>query len=115
MNNNNYTFAEQLSEYNLTPLQYLDIAKYIAEKRGYDPERLTLSTDNKHKLEYDCIRFGAVGYKDKIIYSWLEHNNELPEGTAIKKGTNYRKRAERVMLRTNNKFSPASLAWSIIW
>ena len=109
-------FEKQLKFfYNLNPSIYLDYAKLIAKKKGYDPNKLTLATDDKHKLNYDGVLFGAVGYKDKLIYSWLEYHNIIPKGTTLTKSTNYRKRAEKVMMRSNNKFSASSLSFNIIW
>ena len=108
-------FESYLEKINLTPEKYLEFARFIAEHRGYNPDDLELCNDGIHKLEYDGVKFGRVGYNDKIIYSWLEHNNEIPEGTAKLKYTNYRKRAKSIMEKTNNKYSPASLSYFIIW
>lgn len=110
-----YKFANQLEGYNLTPSQYLDIVKHVAKQRGYNPKKLNLSYDNIHKLDYDGVKFGRVGYKDKIIYSWLEHIGDIPEGTTRTKYQNYRKRAVKVMKETNNKYSPSSLSYYLIW
>ena len=52
---------------------------------------------------------------DKILYTWLEFNNKIEEGTTKKKYTNYRKRAYMVMKKTNNKYSPSSLSYYILW
>ncbi len=95
--------------------EYLDLVKFIAHNRDYDPRLLKISDDGIHKLEYNNIPFGRVGYNDKIIYGWLEHNGELPEGTMKKKYINYRKRARKVMQETNNKYSPASLSYYLLW
>lgn len=111
----NNKFEEQLNKINLTTKKYLKLVKFVAKNRGYNPELLKISNDGIHKLEYDNIPFGRVGYNDKIIYAWLEHNKQIPEGTMIKKYTNYRKRAKKVMEETNNKFSPASLSFYLIW
>jgi hypothetical protein len=91
------------------------MARFVANKRGYDGNKLSISNDGIHKLNYDGVKFGRIGYNDKIIYTWLEHNNKIPEGTAKLKYTNYRKRAEKVMKETNNKFSPSSLSYYILW
>lgn len=108
-------FENQLNEYNLNTTIYLNVAKIIAKKRGYDPKKLSLANDNIHKLDYDGVKFGRVGYKDKLIYAWLESNGLVPQGTMRQKYTNYRKRAKEVMKNTKNKFSPASLSYYIIW
>lgn len=108
-------FKNQLKNINLSVDDYLKMAQFIAKNRGYDPEKLKISTDGIHKLNYDGVNFGRVGYKDHIIYTWLEHNNKLPEGTAKLKKMNYRKRAEKVMKATNNKYSRASCSFYILW
>jgi hypothetical protein len=108
-------FFEQLKEINLTPKKYLDFVKFVAKNRNYNPDLLKFSDDGTHKLEYNNIPFGRVGYNDKIIYSWLEINNKVEQGTAKKKYSNYRKRAKKIMMETNNKFSPASLSFYLLW
>jgi hypothetical protein len=116
-NNNdlNSNIIKQLKGVKLTPKKYLKYARFIAKNRGYNPNLLTISKDGIHKLNYDGVNFGRVGYNDKIIYTWLEHNNEIDEGTTKKKYTNYRNRAYTVMKKTNNKYSPASLSFYILW
>jgi len=108
-------FEKQLNKIGFSIDKYLETAKYVAEKRGYNPNKLTISNDGIHKLNYDGVEFGRVGYNDKIIYAWLELNNKVPKGTTKLKSKNYRLRAEKVMKRTNNKYSPASLAFNFIW
>lgn len=108
-------FKSQLEKINLNPDKYLDFAKFIASHRGYDKNKLQLCNDGIHKLSYDGVKFGRVGYNDKIIYTWLEYNNKVPEGTAKIKYTNYRKRAKKVMEATNNFYSPASMSYNILW
>jgi len=108
-------FNNQLKEVGLDENKYLKIVKKIAEKRGYNPEKLKISNDGLHKLEYNGVRFGRVGYNDKIIYMWMEKQGKVPKGTTIKKYTNYRARAEKVMKATNNKYSPSSLSYYLIW
>ena len=106
---------KQLKGINLNPKKYLKMVKFVAENRGYNPDLIKFSDDGLHKFEYDGVKFGRVGYNDKIIYTWLEHNNILPDGTAEEKYLNYRKRAYNVMKKTNNKYSPASLSYYILW
>jgi len=108
-------FSKFLKGVDLTLNKYLKMARFVAKNRGYDPDLLNISDDGIHKLNYDGVGFGRVGYNDKIIYTWLEHNNKIPEGTAKLKYTNYRKRAIKVMKETNNKFSRASLSYFILW
>ena len=58
---------------------------------------------------------GAIGYNDYPTYMELEKKGKVPKGTTKMKYTNYRRRAEKVMKETNNKFSPASLSYNLIW
>lgn len=113
--NKNNRFKNQLKEYNFDPKLYLQMAKHIAVKNGYDPNKIKFANDGKHKLSYDGVHFGAVSYKDRIIYAWLEINNIVPLGTTTKKQLQYRKRAKMVMEKTNNMNSPASLSYFILW
>lgn len=108
-------FEKQLNKIGFNTEKYLKLAQFVAKKRGYDPEKLTISDDGIHKLDYDGTKFGRVNYNDKLIYTWLELNGKIERGTTKKKFTNYRKRAKKVMEATNNKYSPASLSYYIIW
>ncbi len=105
----NNKFMNQLNKLNIEPSEYLKIARQTAQKAGYNPKLLNFSDNNKKKLVYDNIDFGAVNYNDFIIYKLT--NPEIAE----KKRENYRKRAFKVMQETNNEYSPASLAYMIIW
>ena len=111
----NKIFKNQLEEIDLTPENYLNLVKIVAEHRKYNPDLLKIADDGIHKLEYNNVKFGRVGYNDKIIYSWLEKLKEVPEGTTKKKYINYRKRAREIMKKTKNKYSPASLSFNLIW
>lgn len=111
----NKTFENQLKEIGLTADDYLNLVKIVAKHRNYNPELLKISDDGIHKLEYNNIKFGRVGYNDLIIYTWLEYNKMIPEGTAKLKKINYRKRARAIMIKTKNKYSPASLSYQILW
>jgi hypothetical protein len=113
-------FAKQLESVGISPKEYLDTARAIARKRGYTvmPD---WSDNNKHKLqittpEGHIRRFGAVGYGDYLIWSWLEHKGEVPKGTAQKK--------RHVFNVSHNKikgdwrddlYSPNQLALKILW
>lgn len=111
----NNKFINQLNKINLKPEDYLLFSQELAKHNGYNPDLLKISKDNVHKLEYNNVPFGRVGYNDYIIYSWLEYNNKLPKGTAQKKRINYRKRAYKVMKETNDKFKASSLAFYLNW
>ena len=64
-------FKTQLKSINIQPEQYLKIAKNSAGKTGLDPAKLEFSDKTTKKLVYNGVHFGAVGYKDFIIYSLL--------------------------------------------
>lgn len=115
INTHNNDLKDYLKKFNFDINDYLETAKFVAQNRGYNPDLLNISDDGLHKLNYNGIKFGRNNYKDKIIYSWLELNGKLPHGTAKKKYTNYRKRAHSVMKKSNNKYSPASLSYYILW
>lgn len=111
----NKIFKNQLEEIDLTPENYLNLVKIVAEHRKYNPDLLKIADDGIHKLEYNNVKFGRVGYNDLIIYTWLEYNKMIPAGTAKLKKINYRKRAREIMRKTKNKYSPASLSYQILW
>ncbi len=98
---------------------FLEIIKVIASSQGYNPLMLQLSKDKKHKLEYNYnnnwIKFGAKHYNDFPTYIYNHFLGNIPFEKAIEKKTNYRKRAKSIMLKTNNKYSPASLSYSLLW
>jgi DNA adenine methylase len=109
-------FHKQLERVGLTHNIYMKKAKELAEASGYDPSKLTMAEDGDHKLCYDGICFGKVTYFDYIIYSWLESQGEIPEGTADKKRKAYRARAKKARGDwKNNKLSPNNLAINILW
>nr|WPF46447.1 MAG: hypothetical protein [Lake Baikal virophage 2] len=95
---------------------YLSIARIRAKEAGYDPALLTLSKDSVHKLSYNGVRFGAIGYNDFIIYSWLESIGKVSQRDADKYRRNYRKRASNIKGNwKNNPVSPNNLALRILW
>lgn len=108
-------FQKQLSKFNITSKDYLKLAKYRAKKEGYNSSLLKLSDDNKHKLMYKGVKFGAVNYNDFILYSVLVVDGKISKEEAYKKRLNYRKRAFKVMNKTNDKFSPSALSYFILW
>jgi hypothetical protein len=108
-------FQKQLQELNITQDKYLDYAKKIAKLRGYDDDKLELANDDIHKLNYNGVKFGAVGYQDQIILMNQSKEGKIPFEYVLKKIKGYRKRAYKVMKETNNKYSPASLSYYILW
>ena len=108
-------FDNQLTSIGFSPRQYLIAAKKAAKDNGYDPDALQFANDGVHKLEYNGVKFGRVGYNDRLIYHWLERTGDVPEGTTKRMYTNYRKRARKVMEATDDDNSPASLSFYILW
>ena len=108
-------FSKQLHKLNITKEEYLNNAKKVAKLRGYNPDLLKLADDDKHKLEYNGVKFGAVGYNDFLLYLHQANEGLIPFEYAIEKMANYRARSEVTMKKTNNKFSPASLSYYILW
>lgn len=108
-------FRKQLEKIGFNIDKYIEIAKFVAKKRGYNPDLITEAQDGIHKLNYDGTYFGRVGYNDRIIYGFLENIGKVPKGTTIQKMKNYRARAVSTMKKTKNKYSPASLSFFITW
>lgn len=109
-------FQKQLEKLNITQDEYLDYACKIAKLRGYDPKKLQLANDDKHKLIYNGVKFGAVGYNDFILYLHQVKEGKIPFEYAIEKMKNYRKRAENIKGDwKKDKESPNNLAINILW
>jgi len=104
---NKPSFFNQLEKLKIDHKQYLKIAKDKAKQRGYNSNLLHFSTDGIHKLEYDNIPFGRVGYKDFIIYTLTEP----------KKAEQARDRFHKSHSKINDsgRFSPNQLALNINW
>jgi hypothetical protein len=104
---------EQLDLLGMSGEAYLKEAKKKAKKAGYDPKKLTLCKDGKHKLDYDGVKFGAVGYGDFILYKFLEKKGEVPKGTAAKKRRVFRK--SHGAMKDSGKGSANQLALAVLW
>lgn len=111
----NNIFKKQLQKLNITEEEYLNYAKKVAKMRDYDPKKLELANDGKHKLKYNGVPFGAVGYMDFLLYLHQVKEGKIPFEYAIEKMANYRRRADKVMKETKSKYSPASLSYFILW
>jgi hypothetical protein len=92
---------------------YLKKAKAKAKAAGYDPKMLMLADDGKHKLVYDGVKFGALGYGDHIIYKYLEKLGEVEKGLASKKRRVFRK--SHGAMNDSGKMSANQLALAVIW
>jgi hypothetical protein len=104
------SFKSYIESQNIDTNKYLKLVKQNAKNNGYEPNKLKWAEDGKHKFTYENIPFGAMKYNDYLLY-------QLKEGSKVAeiKRRNYRKRAESTMKATNNKFSPASLSYYILW
>jgi hypothetical protein len=113
-------FAKQLEEIGLKPDDYLDTVRKIAKLRGY-ATMPTWSDNDKHKLmiktpEGHIRRFGAVGYGDYLIWSWLEHKKKVPVGTAEKKAYVFNRSHSKIKGDwKDDKYSPNYLALKLLW
>lgn len=95
---------------------YLTIAKAKAKHTGYNPELLNFADDSIHKLDYNGVKFGRIGYNDFIIYSIKAHNKEITNEEALEHRKNYLARATKIKGNwKNNNESPNNLAMSILW
>jgi hypothetical protein len=113
-------FKNQLEDAGINPDDYLKIVRTIAKRKGYTtvPD---WSDNNKHKLmiktpEGNIRRFGAVGYGDHLIWSWLENEGKVPKGTAKQKRNVFNKSHTKIKGDwKDDKYSPNQLALSILW
>lgn len=108
-------FQKQLESFDMTIDEYLTNAKKVAKLRGYNPDLLNISDDDDHKLNYNGVKFGKVGYQDQLIIAKQVNDGKVPFEYLVDKIKQYRQRARKVMKATNNKYSPASLSYYILW
>ena len=111
---------KQLTELGITSTDYLYECRLKASQAGYNPNLSTFANDNKHKLQYESPyrvrRFGAVGYRDHIMWEFLEQHHKVPRGTAAQKKHVFRNSHERISeIHKLDKYSPNELALSILW
>jgi len=109
-------FQSELKKIGFPPNAYLMIARRQAKKYGLDPTLLNFCSDPDKKLNYDGTPFGASGYNDYIIWTFLEKSGKQPSGTAKEKRRLYRARAENIKGDwVKDKTSPNNLAINILW
>ena len=114
------TFIKQLNDVGMTQTDYLYTCRLKASQAGYNPNLLTFANDNKHKLQYESPygvrRFGGVGYRDHIIWEFLEHRHKVPKGTAATKKKVFRNSHDRISeIHKLDRYSPNELAIRILW
>ena len=113
-------FNKQLLSLGINPDDYLNTVKHLAKKYRYDPDKISFSTDGKHKITYDSEQgikhFGAVGYGDFIIWKFLEKYGKAPKGLADKKRDVFVK-SHKAMVKEYGvgDLSPNTLAIRILW
>lgn len=113
-------FMKQLEKLNISPDDYMRVAKHLAKSNNYDPDKLSFASDGDHKLVYDSPegirKFGKVNYGDFIIWSYLERMGKVPEGTAAKKRNVFHK-SHKAMSKDYGltKYTPNELALNINW
>jgi hypothetical protein len=113
-------FIKQLENIKYPIDKYINDAKKVALKEGYDPEKLSYADNNDNKLKYDSPDglkyFGKVGYGDFLIWSFKEKKGIVKKGYAKMKRNVFRKSHGAITKMYNlNKFSPNELAIKILW
>lgn len=118
---NSIIFEDELKEYDMSPKSYLSIIRKKAKEYGYNPKSVSFADDGVHKLEITTpegkkVKFGRVGYKDFLIYSFLERKKEVTEGTAHKKQDRFLKSHSAIKGDwKNNDYSPNWLSIRLLW
>ena len=102
------------------PTGWLKVVKQIAKRAGYDPASIREANGGKKLLittpEGKDVSFGASGMGDYIIYSLLEKQGKVPDGTAERHRKSYLSRATKIKGNwKSNKYSPNNLAIRILW
>lgn len=109
------SFKNVIEKEGINPNVYLDIVKEYAKKSGYDPNKLKFSDDGIHKLEYENVKFGRVGYGDFILWTLREKKGDTPPKYADKKRNAYLARARKIKGDWHFPTSPNMLAIKILW
>ena len=110
------------NNYNIDPVDYINMVYKNADKKGYDKRRVFFSDDKKHKLMYlepetnKKRYFGLNKYGDYLIYSTLESRGKLEPGYANKKRNTFQKSHGKISeIHELNKYSPNELALNLNW
>lgn len=113
-------FRRELEAIGMSPTAYLREARKKAKASGYSPSSLRFAEDGVHKLEIKdgtrTTRFGAVGYKDHLMWSALEKKGDVEKGTAEAKRQRFQK-SHRAMKGDwkSDPYSANRLALAILW
>lgn len=113
-------FIKQLEEIGFEPNKYLNFAKNVAKKEGYNPDKLYFANNNDNKLLYESPEgkkyFGKAGYGDFIIWTFKEDKGEVKKGYANQKRNVFRKsHGEITKIYKLGKYSPNELSINILW
>ena len=109
-------FQLQLKTAGVCPQKYLELARRVAKKAGYNPEDVEFSDNlDKKLMTYNQagrrVHFGAVGSGDFLLHS-LEGNKKL----ADEKRDSYLARALKIKGKwRDDRYSPNMLAIQILW
>ena len=111
----------ELNSIGFQPSIYLRQARRKAVEAGYDPESITFSDKAEKKLvlvtpQGRRVYFGATGFGDHLIYSFLEAEGLVEPGVASIKRRVFQTshRAMKGKWRTN-PYSANRLALAILW
>ncbi len=100
----------------MTTADFLEIAKFIAEKYKLNPDYLKLSDDKKHKLEYNGVKFGGFNNLDFIQYLYKYTLGEINKVDLLKHRARYLARATKIKGNwKDDPQSPNNLAIKILW
>lgn len=113
-------FISQLEKIDYPVDKYLNDARRVAKKEGYDPNKLSFANNNDNKLKYDSPEgikyFGKANYGDYLIWTFREKKGEVKKGYAKMKRNVFRKSHSAISKIYNlGKFSPNELAIKILW
>jgi hypothetical protein len=93
---------------------FLNDAKAIANKRGYDGNKLHLADNGTHKLMYESPDgkryFGRLGYGDFLYYSRFQPSIANRKRMIFRRSHGAMSRIYRL-----GKYSPNELAINILW
>jgi hypothetical protein len=115
------TFPQLLEQMGLNPKSYLAEIKRKAKEYGYSPKNVSFALDGTHKLEMETpqgqtVKFGRMPYKDFLMWSHLEKNNEASSGMAQKKRVGYWKSHSAMKGDwKDNDYSANWLSMRLLW
>lgn len=95
---------------------YLRDVKAKAKAYGLDPKKLKFADDGIHKLDYDGVKFGRLGYGDFLLWKHEEKEGRVQKGFSLQKRKVFHNSHEKIKGNwKSNKVSPNNLALHILW